>query len=495
MTNLSDLFPAGAGKQVSFTASGNVTSSGKPVVLNSDGTVSEIGGGAFAIGAQSSAVASITPRDYTILNYDTSQDRVVLAYVTTSGTNFFLAAGEVSGTTITWGTPVQIQSSINAGNWAAAYDASASCIVYAFETGTDIKVGCATLSGSTITVHDSNEATISQNVDRLYCVYDASNSKTLVYAKANSTNVGICWAATVTGTTPAISSSFAFSGSDTIDAGDAVHDPDQNRVILAWGGVDGSAGKCFTIDCSGATPTGATTQFQASGVGGTLGTTYDTANDKLVISFYDTGNSHYQSYIAGTVDGSSNTITFGTKTTTSAGQYQYSGYIDLKFDTANSQSMTFWTGSSTSPDNYGSYINTLTLSGTTVVVGALETAHAPAGSASAWYYNSMVYDPDTSKMVIAYNDYGNSYYPYANVVTPGFTNLTSTNFLGISDAAISSAASGNITMKGGIAATGLSSLTPASDYFVTNAGTIATSGDVKIGKALSATAINLEYQS
>ena len=42
MTNLSDLFPAGAGKQVSFTASGNVTSSGKPVVLNSDGTVSEV---------------------------------------------------------------------------------------------------------------------------------------------------------------------------------------------------------------------------------------------------------------------------------------------------------------------------------------------------------------------------------------------------------------------------------------------------------------------
>ena len=41
----------------------------------------------------------------------------------------------------------------------------------------------------------------------------------------------------------AISSSFAFSGSDTIDGGDAVHDPDQNRVILAFGGVDGSAGK------------------------------------------------------------------------------------------------------------------------------------------------------------------------------------------------------------------------------------------------------------
>ena len=490
MTNLSDLFPAGAGKQVSFTASGNVTSSGKPAVLNSDGTVSEVAGGAFAIGAQSSAVASITPRDYCILNYDTSQDRVVLAYVTSTGTNFFLAAGEVSGTTITWGTPVQIQSSINAGMWGAAYDASASCIVYAFETGTDIKVGCATLSGSTITVHDSNEATISQNVDRLYCVYDASNSKTLIYAKANSTNVGICWAATVTGTTPAISSSFAFSGSDTIDTGDAVHDPDQNRVILAF-----DPGKCFTIDCSGATPTGATTQFQASNVYGPS-ITYDTANDKVVISYYDNDNSSYVSYIAGTVDGSSNAITFGTKTTTSSAQYQYSGYINLEFDTANSQSVTFWTGSSTSPDNYGSYINTLTLSGTTVVVGALETAHAPAGSANAWNYNAMVYDPDTSKMVIAYSDYGNSYYPYGNVVTPGFTNLTSTNFLGISDAAISSAATGNITMKGGIASKGLSSLTPASDYYVQDDGTITTvSSSVKAGKALSATAINLEYTS
>ena len=52
MTNLSDLFPAGAGKQVSFTASGNVTSSGKPVVLNSDGTVSEVSGSSSTIGAQ-----------------------------------------------------------------------------------------------------------------------------------------------------------------------------------------------------------------------------------------------------------------------------------------------------------------------------------------------------------------------------------------------------------------------------------------------------------
>jgi len=76
------------------------------------------------------------------------------------------------------------------------------------------------------------------------------------------------------------------------------------------------------------------------------------------------------------------------------------------------------------------------------------------------------------------------------------SNLTATNFIGISDAAISDDASGNVTIKGGIASSGLSSLTPASDYYVQNDGTITTaSAGKKIGKALSATSINLEYQS
>ena len=76
------------------------------------------------------------------------------------------------------------------------------------------------------------------------------------------------------------------------------------------------------------------------------------------------------------------------------------------------------------------------------------------------------------------------------------TNLTSTNFIGISDAAILDTASGNVTIKGGIAVTGLSSLTPASDYYVQDDGTITTAtAGKKIGKAMSATSINLEYQS
>ena len=107
--------------------------------------------------------------------------------------------------------------------------------------------------------------------------------------------------------------------------------------------------------------------------------------------------------------------------------------------------------------------------------------------------NIGVYDPDTDQIC---NIGGQSANKACIMYSPASTNVTASNFLGISDAAISSAASGNITIKGGIAATGLSSLTPASDYYVQDDGTITTvSSSVKAGKAVSATAINLEYTS
>ena len=80
---------------------------------------------------------------------------------------------------------------------------------------------------------------------------------------------------------------------------------------------------------------------------------------------------------------------------------------------------------------------------------------------------------------------------------PAVTNLTATNFIGISDSAISSGAAGKATIKGGIK-TGLSSLTPNAVYYVQIDGTITTasaSPAVRIGKALSSTSINLEYNS
>ena len=73
------------------------------------------------------------------------------------------------------------------------------------------------------------------------------------------------------------------------------------------------------------------------------------------------------------------------------------------------------------------------------------------------------------------------------------------NFIGIADAAISDTATGSVTIKGGIATnTSLPTLTPNSVYYVQGDGTISTTSTspaVRLGKALSSTSINLEFNS
>ena len=52
MSNLSDLLPAGASaKQITATDSGSGISSKAPVILNSDGTVTEVSGTSASIGS------------------------------------------------------------------------------------------------------------------------------------------------------------------------------------------------------------------------------------------------------------------------------------------------------------------------------------------------------------------------------------------------------------------------------------------------------------
>ena len=115
-------------------------------------------------------------------------------------------------------------------------------------------------------------------------------------------------------------------------------------------------------------------------------------------------------------------------------------------------------------------------------------------------FTGTTFDSNLSKVITTYRDVGNSYYGTAVVFQNQYsnTNLTATNFLGIADEAISNSASGNVTMNGGIASNGLSSLTPGSTYYVQRDGTFATSAatpSVEAGKAMSATSINLDYST
>jgi|SaaInlStandDraft_5_1057022.scaffolds.fasta_scaffold110915_2 hypothetical protein len=74
------------------------------------------------------------------------------------------------------------------------------------------------------------------------------------------------------------------------------------------------------------------------------------------------------------------------------------------------------------------------------------------------------------------------------------TNLTSTNFVGITSKSIADTATGSITLQGGVS-TNQSSLTSGSTYYVQADGTVSTVSTapaVNIGKALNATTLKLK---
>lgn len=499
MTNLSDLFPAGAGKQVSFTASGNVTGAGKPVVLNSDGTVSAISSSASNVGSQdqfspTTVYVDVSAIPSTAMCYDTSNDRFIVAFKNANNSNALtVVAASISGTNFTWGTPVAVAFTANSNSYGIAFDTLRNCFVVVCQENSNLRCYTGTVSGTTITVNSGSALTVSAaNYTWVKAIFDATNNKTLLMARDSSSD-GQCFAISVDAAyAPTTSSAYNFTNSQNIDNSsigyNAAYDPDQGVVLIGYRGPS-SVGYVNLVDCSGSNPTGThftNTSWSSSGFGG-CDIAYDTANNQFVLSVYDSGNSYYLSYQAITATGKT-TLTFGTKVTQTTANTQFPLYMETLYDTnAGAIVCTY------EPNYSAVYAQKVTLSGTSPVIdSSLLTivSNAIKGQFSG------VYDPDTNQLNIAYVNTPSTDEGYAKAFNVASTNLTATNFIGISDAAITSAASGNITIKGGIAATGLSSLTPASDYYVQDDGTITTvSSDVKAGKALSATAINLEYTS
>jgi predicted RNA-binding protein with PIN domain len=125
----------------------------------------------------------------------------------------------------------------------------------------------------------------------------------------------------------------------------------------------------------------------------------------------------------------------------------------------------------------------LIVSGTTVS-GGDKTNYTSVAS----YFMAATFDTTAQKSVFAFKEMSSGY-PNSVTYTPPST--TATSFIGITNAAISSGATGEVAVKGGLS-TNQSSLTIGSNYFVQDDGSLATtSSSTKAGKAISTTALNL----
>ena len=481
MTNLSDLFPAGAGKQVSFVADGAISAAGKPVVLTALGKVAEVSGSSDALGTATNFTATTVYPNYINSSYDSNAGKVVVFY---KGTSSYLnaAVATVSGTSISFGTSVVVNSTASA--WiSSSYDSTAQKIVVGWDESGVGKAIVGTVSGTSISF--GAETTFqASGVTHTNCVYDTNADRTVItYRDSADSNNGKAIVGTVSGTGISFGTAVTF---DTVyvQYPNQVYDANAQKIAIVY--QDATAGDGWSIvgTVSGTSISfGTAFRFTTDDLENHTGA-YDSVAQKVVYSFRDLGNSSAGTTIVGTISGTD--ISFGSEVVFTSNSVTK---VSTAFQVSGGLVTVVYEDSSDS--SKGKIIGG-TVSGTSISFGS-NTTYNTGGMYGG---NFITYDAGQTKNVISYGTAAATYQGFGIVNFVGATNLTATNFIGISDAAILDTASGNVTIKGGIAVTGLSSLTPGSDYYAQDDGTITTaSAGKKIGKAMSATSINLEYQS
>ena len=439
MSNLSDLLPAGASaKQLTFTDSGSGISSKAPVVLNSDGTVSEVSGASAGNpGKGSTAVYDTTSTLYTSVVYDANANKVVVAYKNLGNNYGYAAVGTVSGTTLSWGTPVAFNS--NETDWiATAYSSSDNKICIAYRNSSGYGQGImGTVSGTSISFGSATNFNAASTTN-IGIGYDVGQGKFAVaFRDDGNSDYGTLVVGSVSGTSISFGSEFNFQLGQT-SYHSLAYDANASKLLLAYRtDFDTGHGTSNVCTISGTSITvGGSTQFQ-TGSSTSIFATYDSTAQKIVIGYTDATNSSYATGIVGTVSGTS--VSYGTKqafTTESA------SVTSVLYDDNNDTTiMSYTVGGSP----YNALVVNGTVSGTSISFSsafALTTDQVDTFFAGA-------YDTSSNNVVFAFRHVANAQMGTGIVYTNEGTNLTAQAFVGVADSAISASAAGSVIVQGG----------------------------------------------
>jgi len=337
-------------RQEPAVASGTLPS-GKPVVVNADGTVSVVSSTAVSQALGSAQVFESAATSNHNAAYDSHNQRVVLAYRDGGNSNRGTAiVGTVNANnTITYGTAVVFETGstdfIN-----VLFDSTNNKIVIIFrDVGDSNKakgiVGTVDPSDNSISFGSASSGFASSTVDELSAAYTTGGKVVAAYRDTHNSNYGNANVGTVSGTSITFGSSDYFEG----------------------GAVDKTS------------------------VG------YDTANDKVLFFYLDAANSDYPTAIVGTISGT--TLSYGTAVVVQSQGANIS--VAQAYDTDQQKFGLFYKAQSEGKAAVA------TISGTSVSV-SLKTPLA-AFENNAPRYISAVYHQAAKKIVVAYEDDGDSF--------------------------------------------------------------------------------------
>jgi len=447
---------------------------GDTVIINADGTVTAAGlvtTPVPVIGSQVEFEAGTTK--YISSAYDTTSNKVIIAYQDSSDSYKVKAVvGTVASGAITFGTPATIQS--NQGMFTSmAYDANANkvVVIYYYSSGTTGLAQVGTISGTSISFGAECQFDGGEIGYNAICYDSSANKLILAWYSSNTIKVTV---GTISGTsitfgavaTTTVTGSFAIS---------LVYDANANKSLLCYRGPS-NYGYAAVISVSGTTASIGTPAAFVSETVNDVNAVYDSSNNKTLIVWRKTSTS-YGAGIVATISGTS--VTFGAEAVlASAASFRFTS----SFDTTVNKSIVAYYNSAT---GYGDSVQG-TISGTSVTFATPVTYLTAATN-----YNAVVYDPDSERTIFAFDDVGDSQKGKSLLysATTLATNLTTENYVGISNAAYSNGATAKIQLASSVD-DAQSGLTAGQSYFVQDNGSLALTPDttpVFAGTAVSAT--------
>ena len=367
-----DNLPAG-GSSLEAIASGTLAD-GSTVIVNADGTVSVVSGTNYTAGFitpasngisyQSGATAVYDPSiNKVIVGYQNSNNyptavvgtisgttitfgseqvatynsvyfpyisrggdgKIVMTYRDDSNSNFGTSqVGTISGTSISFGVKV-VWNSATSQYMNVVWDSGSSkVIVVCKDSGNSVQgaVFIGTVEGTSIDFGSASRfGTGSSTLYKM--AYNSTENKTLIVFRddANS-SYGKAVVGTVSGSGMNFGSLVTFSANGSTQTYTSVYDSANNKIVITYYDSSQSRLKALVMTISGTSVSYGAEKIISSTSGDPqdlIRSAYDATNGKIVVAYMDGGNSNYGTSVVGTVDSSSNTISFDTALTTGTG--------------------------------------------------------------------------------------------------------------------------------------------------------------------------------
>ena len=439
-------------RQTQGTASGAITG-GKPVIVNTDGTVTEISATAVAVAASVGSATAFEAAQVGVMDavFDPDQNKVVIVYPDVGNSGYGTAiVGTISGTSISFGSPTVFESANTAStSKSVCYDTSNNKVVIVYRDNGNsgyLTARVGTVSGTGISF---GTVSVIRSTQAFYtsCAYHAQENKiAAVYQDASNSHYGYIISFPVSGTGIGTIGNYAvFSDNNSVNAlwhpSALVYDSNAEDLVVVY--LDTANSNRLTAKVcriNGTNWTFGSAAIVDSGTSGEWSTVFDSNSNKIVVVYRDQNNNNYGTAKVGTVSGTS--ISFG------------SGTVFAVHDTPNFQRIAFDSNVNKVIIPYRATskgrINTGTVSGTGISFDG-EIIYNNNNSA----YGVAVFDSGTNKTAIMYMDQGISNHGYASVfshasTTTNLSASTSESFIGFAEDTVATGQPVTINTKGAI---------------------------------------------